>query len=117
MNRHFEAKFDSPIVAPANLRELVRGQEQCLLERLAPVVREHSVTLDFRNVARIDAAGIAALISLYSAAHAAGHEFSIINASHRVEEILTIVGLDRILVSHNARPCPESDPCFEVTAA
>ena len=117
MNRTFETNFDTPILVPANLRELVRGQEQCFLERLAPVVREQSITLDFCYVERIDAAGIAALISLYSAARAAGHEFSIVNASRRVDEILSVVGLDGILESHNAVPCPQSDPCFEMPAA
>jgi anti-anti-sigma factor len=117
MNRTFETNFNIPIVVPANLRELVRGQEQCFLERLAPVVREQSVTLDFCRVERIDAAGIAALISLYSTARAAGHEFSIVNTSRRVDEILRLVGLDGILESHITVPCPQSDPCFEVTAA
>ena len=35
-------------------------------------------------------------------AHVAGNEFAIVNASHRVAEILELVGLDRILISQDA---------------
>jgi anti-anti-sigma factor len=117
MNRMYATETEIRMMAPGNLHELVRGQEHRLLDKLEPVVREQSVTLDMRQIDRIDAAGIAALISLYSTAHAAGNEFAIVNASHRVAEILALVGLDRILLSHNAVPCPQSDPCFEIPAA
>jgi anti-anti-sigma factor len=117
MNGIFDQTMETPMITPENLHELVRGQEQNLLDKMEPLVRERSVTLDFRNVERIDAAGIAALISLYGNAHAKGHEFTIVNASHRVAEILSLVGLDRILISHIAVPCPQSDPCFERSAA
>lgn len=116
MTRNFQNVLNTPVTIQGNLHELVRGQEQCLLKDLDPVVREHSVTLDMRQIERIDAAGIAALISLYGAAHMAGHEFAIINASHRVAEILELVGLDRILISDNAVPCPQQ-PCYEMPAA
>ena len=117
MTRNHQTVVESPIKVTGNLHELVRGQEHCLLNELEPVVREHSVTLDMRQIERIDAAGIAALISLYGTAHAAGHEFTIINASHRVDEILQIVGLDRILISRAvANPCPQ-EPCYEMPAA
>ena len=56
----------------ANIAELVRGSEEDLLAWLAPLVLQQSVTLDLGTVERIDAAGIAALISLYSAASQAG---------------------------------------------
>ncbi len=117
MNRIYATETEIRIMAPGNLHELVRGQEHCLLDKLDPVVREQSVTLDMRQIERIDAAGIATLISLYGTAHSAGHEFAIVNASHRVAEILALVGLDRILISHNAVPSPQSDPCFEIPAA
>jgi len=103
--------------APGDMHELVRGQEQCLVERLTPVVRQRSVTLDLGHVERIDAAGIAALISLYGSAHSAGNDFHIFNASPRVTEILALVGLDRILISHDAVPDLHADPCFETPAA
>jgi anti-anti-sigma factor len=79
--------------------ELVRGQEQSLLERLKPLVRQQSVVLDLRHVERIDAAGIAALITLYCTAHQAEHEFLVSHAGPRVEEILNLVGMNRLLVS------------------
>ncbi len=105
------------LIAPGDLHELVRGQEQDIVARLTPLVRKQSVTLDLKHVERIDAAGIAALISLYGCAHSAGNEFAVVNASARISEILALVGLDRILISHNAAPCPQSDPCFAQPAA
>jgi anti-anti-sigma factor len=118
MARYFDTATEATtIMPPGNLRELVRGKEYVLVEIMEPVVRKRSVTLDLRQVERIDAAGIAALISLYGSAHVAGHEFTIVNASHRVAEILALVGLDRILLSHEAMPCPETDPCCEMPAA
>ena len=58
MTRNYQNVMDTTVSAPKNLHELVRGQEQRLLKELEPVVRDHSVTLDMRQVERIDAAGI-----------------------------------------------------------
>lgn len=116
MTRNHQTVIESPIKVSGNLHELVRGQEHRLMDELEPVVRHRSVTLDMRQIERIDAAGIAALISLYGAAHSAGHDFTIVNASHRVDEILQIVGLDRILISRE-NPCPQGTPCYEMPAA
>jgi anti-anti-sigma regulatory factor len=97
--------------------ELVRGKEEVLLKQLNPLVLAHSITLDMRAVQRIDAAGIAVLISLYCVATQCGHSFHISRATPRVEEILLLVGLESILVSQaaetDAQPCPE----LELTAA
>ncbi len=90
------------LVAPAETTELVRGDEQQLVQRVAPLLRENNVTLNLNGIDRIDAAGIAALISLYSCARNHGNTFSVINVSPRVEEMLTLVGLETTLVSHNA---------------
>ena len=123
MTRIYPNVNEAPVTVQGNLHELVRGQEQRLLKDLEPVVRRQSVTLDMRQIERIDAAGIAALISLYGSAHMAGHEFAIMNASHRVAEILELVGLDRILISRNAQnaqnviPCPPGENCYEMPAA
>ena len=121
MTRNYQSVVEPQLTVPGNLHELVRGQEQRLLKELEPVVRQHSVTLDMRQIERIDAAGISSLISLYGAAHAAGNEFAIVNASARVAEILEIVGLDRILISHDGAavivPCPEGANCYEMPAA
>jgi anti-anti-sigma factor len=99
------------------LTELVRGDEQRLVERMTPLVRRRCVSLDLSPVERIDAAGIAALITLYTNACQAGHTFAISNASPRVRELLTLVGLDRILLSQDVgtASCPAQQP--ELTAA
>ena len=98
------------VVSLEGMTELVRGNDAQLVAMLAPVVRTESVALDLNHVNRIDAAGIAALISLYGCAHDAGHAFHICNVSARVEEILSLVGLDHILVSDSnalvSEPCP-----------
>ena len=115
MTRYFDT---TTTVTPGNMREIVRGQEQCLIEIMEPVVRRQSVTLDLNQIQRIDAAGIAALISLYGTAHNAGHEFNIVNASHHVAEILALVGLDRILIAQDSdMPCPQGASCYEMPAA
>jgi anti-anti-sigma factor len=85
------------------LTELVRGSDRKLVEEMAPMVRREDVSLDLRSVERIDAAGIAALISLYRMAEESGHGFSVFNAGPHVRELLALVGLDRVLLSHDAR--------------
>ncbi len=88
--------------SPGEPAELVRGEEQRLLERVLPLVGMHSVVLDLSGVERIDAAGIGALIALYREACAAGHCFSVVHAAPRVARILEKVGLEKILVSPGA---------------
>jgi anti-anti-sigma factor len=102
---------------PAKLTELVRGNVQRLLELVGPLVRRQSVALDLASIQRIDAAGISALVALYTSACDAGHGFTVSNASPRVTEILEIVGLDRILVSHNAVRNSYSGPQLQCRAA
>ncbi|MGO9325788.1 MAG: STAS domain-containing protein [Terracidiphilus sp.] len=87
------------------IKELVRGQEHGFLEELAPAVVRENVALDFGEVERIDAAGLAALITLYTDACKAGHTLTVSRPNRHVREILQIVGLDRILV---AQPGAES---------
>jgi anti-anti-sigma factor len=105
------------VVAPDNMTELVRGDEQCLIQRVAPLLREKDVVLDLNRIERIDAAGIAALISLYSMARNHGHTFAIKCVSPRVAEMLTLVGLDNILISHNAVFASQCEAAFERPAA
>lgn len=78
--------------------ELVRGTEEQIVEELMPRVKLESVALDLSKVERIDAAGIAALITLYCTAIEAGTEFYVINPSTRVLDLLRLVGLESILV-------------------
>src|SRR5581483_6990967 len=87
------------VVTPAELTELVRGHEEELVSWLTPVVREQCAALDMVHVRRIDAAGIAALISIYGSARAAGNSFRVCNVTPHVAEILKLVGLDHILVT------------------
>ena len=113
MNRSPE--FTTPFFSRAN--ELVRGQEQELLDQLAPLVRRQNVTLDLEDTRRIDAAGLAALITLYCDACKAGYRFTVANPSARVREILALVGLDRLLVSAHSGEMASVGPQFEQTAA
>jgi len=99
------------------ITELVRGNEKQLLERLGPLVRRQNVTLDLAQIARIDAAGLAALITLYCDACKAGYRFTIENPSHHVREILAIVGLDKLLVFENTGEVSYCGQQFQETAA
>ncbi len=102
---------------PSQLTELVRGTEHRLLDQITPLVQRQSVSLNLSAVQRIDAAGIAALISLYRIACEAGHRFSISSASPHVAELLALVGLERILMSHNAKQASHSDSRLAQNAA
>ena len=89
------------VVEPAEVTDLRRGESARLLERLGRLVVERNVTLDLSSVERIDAAGISALLALYCRARESGNRFSLVNVSARVAEILRVVGLDRLFLSHN----------------
>jgi anti-anti-sigma factor len=102
---------------PAELNELVRGQDVRLLAHVGPMVRERSVMLDLSGVERIDAAGITALVALYRIARESGHRFGLTNVSGRVEQILVMVGLDRYLLSHNAVRNSHCGPSIQRSAA
>ena len=95
-------------IRTCELNELVRGTDRYLVEEMTPIVRRESILLDMKSVERIDAAGIAALISLYRIAREAGNCFSVSNAAPHVAELLALVGLDGILMSHNAKQEPHS---------
>ena len=97
--------------------ELVRGNEQRFLERLQPLVHRQNVTLDLAQVARIDAAGLAALITLYCDACQAGYRFAISNPSPRVREILALVGLNALLVSQDQKDVSYLGTQLQETAA
>ncbi len=101
----------------SQLTELVRGNEQRFIDEIKPLVRFQSVALDLTSVERIDAAGIAALIALYRIANASGHGFRISSVSARVAEMLTLVGLDGILLSRNAKQLLHSAPKLAHNAA
>jgi anti-anti-sigma factor len=93
------SRLDSAIQFVSGVRQLVRGRELEILEELQPLVESRSVRLDLSAVERIDAAGLAALVSLYCASRKAGHDFAVVNPSRHVARIMAIVGLDGILVT------------------
>jgi anti-anti-sigma factor len=99
--------FDTTTQFVSSVSELVRGQEEQFLEELQPIVSSRSVRLDLSRIERIDAAGLAALISVYCDACKAGHKFTVANPSRHVAEILSIVGLNKIL-----NPQPQAQPPF-----
>jgi anti-anti-sigma factor len=78
--------------------ELVRGTEEQIVDELMPRVKQESIALDLSKIERIDAAGIAALITLYCTAIEAGREFYVVSPSARVLDLLRLVGLESILV-------------------
>ena len=117
MNTALRQPFEALVVAPPEMTELVRGLEQCLIERVGPLLRDRDVVLDLNRIERIDAAGIAALISLYSAARNSGHTFSIKCVSPRVAEMLTLVRLDDVLISHNVVFASQCEAAYEWPAA
>ena len=112
MNTEITKLNNGMVMAACDVTELVRGQDRGLVERMSPMVRQRSLALDLKNVDRIDAAGIAALIALYGLARDAGHGFAVANPTAHVKEILSLVGLDRILLSPNA-----AERMRELTAA
>ena len=101
----------------SGIRELVRGREQEILEELKPLVGRRSVLLDLSAIERIDAAGLAALVSLYCDARKAGHEFAVVNPTRHVARILAIVSLDRILVSKDSGETLPPGPRMDMVAA
>ena len=105
------------VVSPVEITELARGSDLQLIRQIAPLLRDQSVALDLHSIDRIDAAGIAALISLYGSAQNAGHQFMVCNVSARVGGILSLVGLDHILVSHDVIRSAHSEPNFRRSAA
>jgi anti-anti-sigma factor len=83
----------------SGIRELVRGRQQEFINELRPLMQSQSVCLDMSQIKRIDAAGLAALISLCRDARLAGHELTVVNPSRQVARILALVGLNRLIVS------------------
>jgi anti-anti-sigma factor len=102
MNSVLERYATQKLTVQAGIRELVKGHDKPLTERVTPLVRTGDVILDCAGIERIDAAGIATLICLYGTAHEAGNSFYVSNITAHVKEILELVGLDRILVVQDA---------------
>ena len=99
------------------ITELVRGQEEQFLEELAPTVVREDVALEFASVERIDAAGLAALITLYTDACKAGRKLTVSRPSRHVREILELVGLVRILIAGSEAGCAFGNMQLQSSAA
>jgi anti-anti-sigma factor len=110
-------RFESAIIVVIDTTELVKGQEQKLLGQIKPIVLTQGVTLDLRKVTRIDAAGLATLITLYCEACKAGRRFRISNPSRHVAELLKLVRLDRLLVVGSVDDCIHSGLQLQESAA
>jgi len=97
-------------------RELIRGSETEIMSELLPRVKRESVALNMSAVDRIDAGGIAALITLYCTSIKAGNDFSVVAPSPHVLETLRVVGLEAILLT-GSRPESAAGCCFDCPAA
>jgi anti-anti-sigma factor len=118
MNTTITRNNDLLVAAPADICELVRGSEKRIVDLMTPVVRERNAVLDLGHVRRIDAAGIAALITIYGAARSAGNTFRVCNVTAHVAEILKLVRLDHILVADEEIQAPPfTERCVECPAA
>lgn len=100
-------QFEPSVNIDCDATEVVRGLDRKFVEQLSPLVRSGSVRLNLSSVERIDAAGVAALITLYCDACKAGHTFTLSGARRHVREILALVGLDRLLITP-----PEAESSF-----
>lgn len=101
MNGILKRRNGKLVAASEELTELVRGCDPQLMSDVEALVRWCDVTLDCGTIERIDAAGIATLISLYGRAREAGHTFNVCNVKAHVAEMLGLVGLDHILVTQD----------------
>jgi anti-anti-sigma factor len=109
---------DSPnSVVLDGINSLVRGDEADLLDQFIPLVRRQSVWLDLGRVERIDAAGVATLITLYRAARDAGRCFGVTNPRPHVREILRLVGLERFLMNEDSAENGCAEPEMAESAA
>ena len=104
-------------VRTCGLSEIVRGSEARLVIEMEPLVRRQDVSLDMSAVERIDAARIAALISLYKMAQESGHKFTVLNVAPRVYELLALVGLEAILICHPSNFTTEAGSRISQNAA
>lgn len=82
--------------------ELVRGKETEFLSAALPLAESSGLILDMSEVESLDAGGIGTLMILRQVAERGGHSLVLTDPSPRVAQILSLVGLDQILVCHPA---------------
>ena len=93
-------------VAP---RMLIRGCEASFLAELESRAVDSDLELDLGQVERIDAAGIGALLHLRALADQAGRRLSISSASRRATEVIRLVGLESVFMSHIVKPVAQCE--------
>lgn len=79
-------------------RMLVRGNEQAFVCDTLAALERANVLVDMSAVNALDAAGIGVLVTLQTAATAAGKRLYLIKPSKRAAEVLSLVGLDSMLL-------------------
>ena len=84
--------------------DIFRGEATRMLHDLAPQGGCRHLILDLENVTLIDAAGLGTLVHLHNACAERGLEFSILNPSPKVNELIRLTRLGSIL------PVDESSP-------
>lgn len=103
--------MEDPVLFTAEVEEALDGCRVVVLsgeldfnttEKLMKVVRPevsagHTVVLDMGRVTFCDSGGLNSLVRLHKAAQAAGGSLTLARVSDRVNRVLTIVALDRIL--------------------
>ena len=98
MNGILSNTAETHVIAPGDLHELVRGQEQCLLEQIGPVVRaaERHARPAARGAHR-RRGHCSADLALRHRQRARDTNSPFPMHQPRVTEILALVGLDRFL--------------------
>lgn len=81
---------------------LIRGSEAELIATVLPVLQTSCVILDMSAVEVIDAGGVGSLMMLRQVAEQSGTTLSLINPTQHTREILTVLGLDSVLLCKDA---------------
>jgi anti-anti-sigma factor len=77
---------------------IVRGESVATLRNtVVSGADTRVILLDLSYVEAIDAGGLSAMLSLYHWSRARGVQFSLVNPSHFIHEVLVRTGLDQVL--------------------
>jgi anti-anti-sigma factor len=81
---------------------IVRGESVSTLRNtVISGANTRVILLDLSDVEAVDAGGLSAMISLYHWSRSRGVQFSLVNPSHFIHEVLVRTGLDQILEVSN----------------
>ena len=77
---------------------IVRGESVATLRNtVVSKTNTRVILLDLSDVEAIDAGGLSAMVSLYHWSRSRGVQFSLVNPSHFIHEVLVRTGLDQVL--------------------